>query len=158
MKCPRQPHKGQLLVPTGEVAEHTIIDLCFTKNRYEKDNYEVCRRKSTLPTMSASLPPTCNRSIQGMLVWTPLSGMGCVPASGLALPYSAIATVIENLFNEHVSQAAIVNFVGQLSAEYSSTEKTLLPQILSSRFIHVDETKISVHGTTYYVWVLRTRK
>ena len=72
----------------------------------------------------------------------------------LRLPYSAIATVIENLFNEYVSQAAIVNFVGQLSAEYSSTEKTLLRQILSSRFIHVDETKISIHGTTYYVWVL----
>ena len=62
--------------------------------------------------------------------------------------------MIENLFNEYVSQAAIVNFVGQLSAEYSSTEKTLLRQILSSRFIHVDETKISIHGTTYYVWVL----
>ena len=36
MKCPRHPHKGQLLVPTGEVAEHTIIDLCFTKNGCRK--------------------------------------------------------------------------------------------------------------------------
>ena len=154
MKCPRQPHKGQLLVPTGEVAEHTIIDLCFTKNGCRKTITKYVGERARCPRCQRVYPPPAISRFKGCLFGHRFQAWAVYQRVVLRLPYSAIATVIENLFNEYVSQAAIVNFVGQLSAEYLSTERTLVRQILSSRFIHVDETKISIHGTTYYVWVL----
>ena len=72
----------------------------------------------------------------------------------LRLPYSAITDVIGNLFSEQISEACIVNFVDHISDAYAGTEKALLRRILASPFVHVDETKFSIHRAQNYVWVL----
>jgi len=47
-----------------------------------------------------------------------------------------------------------VKFVSAVAEQYGSTERELLRRIFSSPFIHVDETKLNIQGTTHYVWVL----
>jgi predicted RecB family nuclease len=154
MTCSRQTHKGQLLVPIGVLAEHIIIDLSFTKNGCRKTSTKYVGERARCPKCHhAYLPPAIAR-FEGRLFGHCFQAWAVYQRVVLHLSYSAISNVIESLFDEHISEASIVNFVGQLSAEYSYTERKLLRQIVSSRFIHVDETKISIHGTTYYVWVL----
>ena len=154
MKCPRRAHRGQLLVPTGEVAEHTIIDLRFTKTGCRKTTTKYVGERARCPRCQRVYPPPAILRFKNRLFGLRFQAWAVYQRVVFRLPYSAIADVIENLFNEKVSHAAIVKFVGQVSDEYASTETMLLRQILSSRFIHVDETKISIHGTTCYVWVL----
>jgi hypothetical protein len=72
----------------------------------------------------------------------------------LRLPLEAISQQIEDLFGEVIHTSTVAHFVKRTANGYASTERHLTQSILSSRFIHVDETKISVRGTGHYAWVL----
>ncbi len=76
----------------------------------------------------------------------------------LRLPYRIIVQTIEDLFGESISQGTIVNFLKNLSDYYSETEKILIKKILSSPFIHADETPINIRGSNHYVWVFTDGK
>jgi len=72
----------------------------------------------------------------------------------LRLPYRAISSVSDDLFGENLAVAVISKFLTQFAEIYASTERSLLQRILSSPFLHADETTINIKGTNQYVWVL----
>ena len=74
------------------------------------------------------------------------------------LPVRPISQTLAALFSESVGNSTICKFIHQLSGDYSHTETLLLRGILRSPFIHVDETKISIQGRNWYVWVLTDGK
>jgi hypothetical protein len=49
--------------------------------------------------------------------------------------------------------SSVTNFIRNLACYYAETEEQLISCLLSSSFIHADETPISIRGVTQYVWV-----
>jgi predicted RecB family nuclease len=154
IKC--KNHIGKpALVPTNKEAEHTIIDLAFTKNGCRKmvtkyagiiSYCQLCKKNYRPPTLTLF-----KRSLlfgDGFRVWVAYQRII------LRLSYRIIGAVAREMFHESLSDASIINFTTELSKDYISTEKKSLQMILSSPFVHVDETKINIRGENQYVWVL----
>lgn len=152
MKCPR--HKGQRLHRTNALAEHSIIDLVFTRNGCRKTTVKYVGRKGYCQICHRHYSPPMIRRFGGRIFGHRLQAWVVYQRVALRLPYSAISQHIEALFSEHVSRGSIVNFMRNVTQHYSHTETLLLRSILASPFIHTDETKISIEGTQHYVWVL----
>ena len=76
----------------------------------------------------------------------------------LRLPVGIIQQNMQEMFNEHVSQAAIVLTLNYFADYYKNTAKMLLSDILNSPFIHADETIINIRGRDGYVWILTNGK
>ena len=146
--------RTEVLEPTGEKAEHTIIDLAFSKTGCRKTITKYIGSKAYCPRCKRDyLPPAIHR-FRGRLFGHGFQSWAVYQRVALRLPYSAIVAVIENLFAEHVSTSEVIKFMRQISDEYSTTNALLLKRILDSPFIHADETKISIRGSQQYVWVL----
>jgi len=150
--CPR--NKGQPLRSTNILAQHTVVDLAFTRNGCRKTTVKYTGTKSYCPKCQHYHSPPAIRRLgrnsfgRGFQAWTAYQRIA------LRLPYRAIAQVISELFSEHVSDTTLMNFVGFLAEDYSFTENLLSRTILASPFIHADETGISIRGSRHYVWVI----
>jgi len=66
--------------------------------------------------------------------------------------------VTEHLFGVGVSASSGVNFLRYLADSYALTEEANLRAILTSDFVHVDETRINIEGVDHYVWVFTDGK
>ena len=151
-KCPR--HTGQLLVTSDRLAEHTVIDLAFTKNGCRKTITKYVGAIGHCPRCRRDYLPAGIRRFAGRLLFgSNFRAWTVYQRITLRLPYRVISQVTEDMFCEQISKASIVNFMTDLAEYYVLTEKMLLKRILASPFVHVDETKINVQGTDHYVWV-----
>jgi len=65
---------------------------------------------------------------------------------------------LQEQFNEKISVGCVPNFIQDLAVYYAANEKMIRSFILSSPFIHADETKISIKGSNWYVWVFTDGK
>jgi hypothetical protein len=74
------------------------------------------------------------------------------------LPVDPIRQTLAALFSESVGKSTICKLIHQLSDDYSHAETLLWRGVLQSPFIHADETKISIQGHNWYVWVLTDGK
>lgn len=151
-KCSR--HKGQSLDPTDIVSEHTVIDLVFTKNGCRRTTVKYIGKKSHCPICNLDYNPPTIRRFCGRLYGHKFRAWVAYQRVTLRLPYRVISQVVEELFSEHVSPGGIVNFVRTLANSHSRTETLLLKRILTSPFVHADETKINIEGIPHYVWVI----
>jgi predicted RecB family nuclease len=151
IKCPR--HTGQPLGASDKLAEHTVIDLAFTKNGCRKTITKYVGTCGYCPRCRCNYLPPGIRQFTGRLFGHRFRAWTVYQRITLRLPYRIISQVIEDLFCEQISEGSIVNFMTDSAEYYALTEKMLLKRILASAFVHVDETKINVQGTDHYVWV-----
>ena len=152
MRCPR--HKGQRLHCTDVLAEHSVIDLVFTRNGCRKTTVKYVGRKARCTICHYDYSPPRIRRLGGRLFGHKFKAWAVYQRVALHISYRAISQVIEELFLVHVSLGGIVKFIRDLADYYSRTEALLLRRILASPVIHTDETKISIEGGQHYVWVL----
>jgi predicted RecB family nuclease len=151
IRCPR--HRGQPLSPSDKLAEHTGIDLVFTKNGCKKTITKYVGTIAYCPRCHRYYPPPGIRQFRGRLFGHRFRAWAAYQRITLRLPYSVISQVAEDLFCEQISEGSIVNFMTDLAEYYTFTEKMLMKRILTSPFVHVDETKINIQGIDHYVWV-----
>ncbi len=152
MKCHR--HKGQSLDPTDTLSEHVVIDLVFTRSGCRKTTVKYVGRRAYCPICHYDHAPPRIRKLGGRLFSHRFQAWAAYQRVALRLPYPVISQVTEELFSERISKGVIVKFMRYLAGYYSHTETLLLRRILTSPFIHTDETKISIEGRQHYVWVL----
>ncbi len=72
----------------------------------------------------------------------------------MRLPFNKTVQLVEDNFGEQVDQGTITCLFYNFSNFYMETERILLKQILSSPFVHMDETTINILGASQYVWVI----
>jgi len=155
-KCPK--HKGEPLEISKELSKRTIIDLVFGKTGVRKKVIDFVGEKSYCrKCCEYYIPPGIQKlgtnlyghSFRAWVIYQRLS---------LRLPYRIITQVSEDLFNEKFSEATIINFIRGFSSYYSDTDGMLIQHILTSPFIHIDETRINIQGVHQYVWVFTDGK
>jgi len=150
--CPRCT--GEPLRATTAMATTYTIDIIFTKSGCRKTVTQYVGPKAYCQTCHKSYRP-CSMDKSGS---NPLFGHGfqswvIYQRLVLRLPYRVIIQVLEDQFNERMSESTIVNFLSYFSSYYSDTEERSVQAILHSPFVHVDETKINIQGIDHYVWV-----
>ena len=149
------PHCHQsALTPTEIPVEQVNIDLVVTKNGIRKTvtkrvsvkgMCDVCGRYYLPDGMRAWGRPHVYG--HGMKAWVVYQRVG------LRMPYNAILELLEEQFNHHVSTGSIVSFLKEFGRYYASTEQMMMQALLTSPFMHVDETPVNIRGLSHYVWV-----
>jgi predicted RecB family nuclease len=69
----------------------------------------------------------------------------------LRLPYESIVESFSEQFKEYISISQPMKFLKQFASHYTETVKSITENILRSPFIHVDETKVNIKGSNWYV-------
>ena len=155
-KCPK--HKGEHLQRTEEMAEKTIIDIHFTKSGCRKTVIKYVGAKGYCKKCCKYYTPHGIQKLGRQLFGHCFQSWVIYQRIILRLPYRVINQVMEDIFNERMSEGTILTYIRQLAMYYTDTEEFLVQRILESPFIHVDETKINIQGTNHYVWVFTDGK
>ena len=142
------------LQPSAKMAERTIIDLVFSANGCRKtvtkyigaEGYcqQCCHYYSPEEINKFAAAQLFGHGLQSWVVYQRLV---------LRLPYGLIVQVMEDLFNESISEGTVGNFLKYFARYYADTEQLLIEHMLASPFVHVDETTITIQGVDYYAWV-----
>jgi predicted RecB family nuclease len=149
--CPK--HKGEPLLLDDHIAEHPLIDLHFTKSGCRKTVTNYVGKKGYCHKCNKYYDPRGIEQFGGQLFGHALQVWVIYQRLILRLPYRVIIQVLEDMFGERASLGTMINFVKYVSRYYAPTERLLIQRLLHSPFIHADETRISIQGTDYYVWV-----
>jgi transposase len=148
-KCPRHDVR---LTKSDEVAEKIIADLVFTKNGCRKTFVKYVGAKAFCKTCRCLyLPPAifkiCKSAFgYGFQAWVTYQRVA------LRQPYEAITRMMEDMFEEKITDGTAVGFVKAVAERYAPAESTLLRRMLESPFIHVDDTKVNIQGENNHVW------
>src|SRR5271157_557390 len=112
------------------------------------------RSKMFCPKCCRSLPPPAISRLEGTLFGHGFQAWAVYQRVVLRLSYRLITATMEDMFGERTSPTTVVNFVRSLADLYGPCEKANLDRLLTSPFIHADETRLSIQGTDYYAWIL----
>ncbi|SNQ61207.1 TM0106 family RecB-like putative nuclease [Candidatus Methanoperedens nitratireducens] len=155
-KCPI--HKGVPLHRSEETAKKIIIDLHFTKNGYRKTVTEYVGTNGYCKRCGKYYTPHGIQKLSRQLFGYYFQGWVIYQRIILRLPYRVINQVTEDIFGERMSEGTILSFISHFAQFYIVTDNILIRRILESPFIHVDETRLNIQGTDYYVWVFTDGK
>ncbi|MDJ0898568.1 MAG: IS66 family transposase [Xenococcus sp. MO_188.B8] len=159
LKCPRCVNEP--LQESAKMIERTMIDLVFTKNGCKKTIIKYIGAKGYCQKCYRYYAPDFPEFITNFstqLFGHRFQSWVIYQRLALRLPYSVIAQTIEDLFSESISQGSIDYWLKKFAKYYSETEKLLTEKILTSPFIHADETPINIRGSNHYVWVFTDAK
>ncbi len=151
-KCP--VHQSIPLEKSQEISERKIIDLVFLKNGVKKTIIRYWGEKGYCPKcLRHHMPPDIKKFDKqqiyghGFQVWIVYQRLV------LRLPYRVIVQAIEEQFNEQINMDTAVHCISYVARHYTDTENMIIKRLLESPFIYADETKISINGEDWYVWV-----
>ncbi|MEM7794782.1 MAG: TM0106 family RecB-like putative nuclease [Cyanobacteria bacterium P01_C01_bin.118] len=147
--------KNSFLRKTDKVAERNIIDLVFLKSAIKKIVFKYRGFQGYCPKCSRYHSPSGIRQFDrqqiyghGFQVWMVYQRLE------LRLPYRTIVRAIEELFNESINSDTAARCLTYVARFYQETEQKLLKNLLNNPFVHVDETRVSIEGKDWYVWVI----
>lgn len=151
--CPKHP--GRKLKPTMIEVKRTIFDLVFTTRGIKKQVTQYIGKRGNCTACKQLYSPPQIRKFaanerygHGFIAWISYHRLA------MRLPFNKIVQLIEDNFGEQVDQGSILSMFYKFSNFYVETERILLKHILSSPFVHMDETTINISGSSQYVWVI----
>ena len=151
-------HVEQKLNKSNIESKKIIIDLVFSKNGVKKNIIEYKGRHGYCPICNNSLAALSFRQISRQLYSHNFKSWIVFQRIEIQLSFSKINESLFGLINDKTSHAAGIAFIKDFSEYYEETENLIIQSILSSSFIHADETTISILGENQYVWIFTTGK
>ncbi len=158
--CQRQRHAKHptalqtLLRETRKDMEHTLLDLKFTRAGCKKIAVRYIGRWAYCSHCHGMYPPPAIKRMRGQFFGHGFHVWAIYLRVVLRLSIGLIAKMTRDFFHVEFPMATLGECIERTSAVYADTERTLLREILKSPSIHIDETKLSIHGTPQFVWVL----
>ena len=149
---PKCPECQSLLHEVEKISEKTIIDLKVTKSGFQKRIIKYFGPKGYCQQCHKLFNPNLIDELGNKLFSHSFQAWIVNQRLMLRLPFNIIKQEIQELFNESVSQGALVNYIKDFSEFYSDSEQILFDKILASPFIHADEMPINIRGINQYVW------
>jgi len=149
-KCPACASKK---VSKHRKLSRTIYDLKYSPSGVKRwiVNYmnhrficQICR-KTFYPE---GHPKTSERFGRGLLAWTVYQNIG------LRQSQENVGKGLNDIFGYHFNWRSVIPVLKRRAAKlYRSTYEEILSSIKQGELVHVDETSVSVKGSTAYVWV-----
>jgi hypothetical protein len=148
--CPRHP--GQKLSASSKIAQHSLIDLVFSKRGCRETIVRYTGRMGRCNLCNESHSPPQIRLLKGKKFGWNFQAWVIYQRIALRMSYRLISKATFDLFSEQLSPQTAVEFVEKFSKYYQHTEDLLLREILDGPVVHLDETRINVLGANQYVW------
>jgi transposase len=151
-RCPQCEYKP--LTPTTVISRRYIIDLVSTRNGLKKTITQYAGTQGHCRKCQRRYAPAQIRRYPRNRIYGHGFGAWVVyQRVALRLPYESIIESLSEQFSEKISTARLIDFLKQYAEYYTETEKSILEYLLSSPYVHADETKVNIKGTNWYVWV-----
>jgi len=148
-KCGYEP-----LTSTNTLSRRFIVDLVLTKNGLRKTVTQFSGIQGYCRRCSRNYAPAFIRQYGRNQIYDHRFGAWLVHQRiALRLPYESIVESAQEYFNEKISITLPAHFLGIFAQYYAETEESIFRNLLTSPFIHVDETKVNIKGVNWYVWV-----
>jgi predicted RecB family nuclease len=156
-RCPKCYYKP--FTQTTLISRRYIIDLVLTKNGLKKTITQYAGTQGHCPKCQRNYAPEQIRQYPRNSVYGHGFGAWVIyQRVALRLPYASIIESLSEQFSEKISTARLIDFLKQYAHYYAETEKSITRSLLRSRYIHVDETKVNIKGSNWYVWVFTDEK
>ena len=150
---------NRLLCPTDKASKRLIIDLVPSKKGIKKTITEYVGFQGYCTKCHRYfIPPELIKYGKHQLYGHGFQSWVVYQRVALKMTYGSIAETIFELFGERGPGEDIAPMIRNLSNYYEDTEKIITSQLLSSPFIHADETPINIRGATQYVWTFTNDK
>ena len=146
-------YDGIVLQPSERTVQHVIIDLVFTKNGIRRTVIKYVWIMGYCPKCKKYYHPSDVQNLTQQVFGHNFQSWLVYQRMFLRLPYRIIAQLVEEQFAECITGGTITNTIRRFANFYSDTNQTLIKRILSSHFVHADETIVNIRGVEQYVWV-----
>jgi len=148
--------KSENLHITLRKTERILADLNFTQHGVRKSvtkywGYQVhCRecKNYSPPPLVTSKAGRFHVLGHGFELWIVYQRVA------LRLSYRNIEMISKDLFKEKISGRLIEGALRKIARTYATTEAIMVRQLLTSPFLHVDETLLNIDHLNQYVWVI----
>ncbi|MFV8328462.1 IS66 family transposase [Flavobacterium sp. ZS1P14] len=151
-------HTERKLTKSKIQSKRVIIDLVFGKNSLKKTVTQYIGVHGNCPICNVSYPPLNFRQISRQLYGHNFRSWIVFQRIEIQLSFTKINSILSCLINDSIGHAYGVQIIKDFSEYYKDTEEKIIQNILSSSFIHADETTVSILGENQYVWIFTTDK
>jgi len=147
------------LTQTTEISRRYIIDFVSTRNGLKKTLIQYAGTQGHCRKCQRNYAPAQIRRYPRNRIYGHGFGAWVVyQRVALRLPYESIIESLSEQFNEKISTARLIDFLKQYADYYAETAKSITEHLLRSPYVHVDETKVNIKGSNWYVWVFTDEK
>jgi predicted RecB family nuclease len=151
-------HKSRHLNKSKIQYKRVKLDLKFSKKGIRKIVIEYKGQNGYCPICNNTYASLKFREIPRDLYGHNFKAWVVFQRIEIQLSFSKINESLLGMINDKIGSATGVEFIRQFSIQYKETEERILNNLLSSNYIHIDETTISILGDKQYVWVLTSEK
>lgn len=125
------------------------MEILVTEHRREIKSCPICKSEN-----NAAFP----KGVEAPVQYGPrLKALSIYLHDYQLLPYGRIRELLEDLFNQPVSKATLVEAECQVYQALESVEEGIASQLLSSPVVHFDETGLEVNGKKQWIHVASTK-
>ncbi len=146
--------KRPSLKRSSKTSEHSIIELARSQNGCKRFVVKYVGHQAFCPECSYYYPPPAIKRLRAKIFGRSIKCWAVHFRIVLRLPIRVISDLLDTLISEYVAPSSVSGFVEEIAGEYGATVELLESQLLASRYLHVDETKINVRGVDCYAWVI----
>lgn len=152
-KCPN--HKGEkLAISKKRIAQAIVIDVAFTESGCRRVVTKFTGPKGYCATNSDYYNPPQISKLGGRKFGSGFQSWVAYARVVLRLPYEVISHVAQDMMGIRASDSTLIDVFRYEAERYASAQILIERRILQSRFVHADETRLSIRGQEQYVWVL----
>lgn len=151
-------HNERQLNKSHIKTRRVILDLVFSKKGVRKTLTEYIGHHGYCPICNNSIPPLIIRQLSRQLYGHNYKAWYVYQRIEIQLSFSKINQFNYEIIKEKIGNAYGSELIKSFSQNYEDTEKQIILNILSSTFIHADETTVSILGENQYVWIFTTDK
>lgn len=151
-------HPERKLTKSKVESKRVIIDLVFGKNSVKKTITEYIGIHGDCPICNVTYAPQSFRQISRQLYGHNFKSWVVFQRVEIQLSFAKINSTLTGLINDRVGSAYGGEIIKSFSEYYEETENIIIQNILSSSFIHADETTVNILGDNQYVWIFTTDK
>lgn len=151
------PHCSHNKINVHDKVSRTIIDLKFTKTGIKR--WVVTgsgNRYRCVSCWKVVYPPDYFQSSfmygRNLMVWVVYLSIG------LKISHESILNSLNEAFGFRFNNDFVTRFKTVFAKYYNETYEEIKANIQKGHLVHVDETRISIHGATGYIWVFSNFK
>jgi hypothetical protein len=151
-KCPTCI--GNNIYISKRIAEAVVIDLAFSRNGCRKTVTRYWGYKIRCRDCDGTFNPPrlargkCLRHGDALVAWAMCQRVV------LRLPYKLISQAAGDLFCLSLSESTLVDFIPRVARRCEATKSNCVKTMMSAPALYVDETRMSIRGADFYVWVI----
>jgi predicted RecB family nuclease len=151
-KCPKC--KNLNITVRKKIAKATVVDFAFNRSGCRKTITQFIGPIIQCRSCGALSIPLRIQALRRKKYGHQLISYIAYQRMVLRLSLRTIANYLNEIYGLDLHHRTIDQLMSETAVAHISTESKITREVLKSRFIHCDETKVNIEGNNHFVWVL----